>query len=370
MTALQLRFALLLDTKTSYAVTPHGPLFHRWLPDGEKDAITFKTGDSNAELKIWFERRGYTDKRGFIKYDGVRKEVDAAIVRTQGVLDAGPLFGSLRIMRLTDKYLRPLREGRQGDRDYVELGNRVVKLLHPPIAQFLDILRTNFGQRWLPSFNEWDSSRQSLGSYCSGLQLDWSLDSGSTWERFRPDKNVFNVQGRYSEPDFSAYLSNQDLRDVAEAVQDGYRPSFAGSILRRSQQLSDSGDMAYALIQGITALEVAVSTFLRRNAGGVKSLSKSARGRRFPGQVAALCRLLAVDSSDAELAIDAIDLRNALVHEGSEPAHIGRELQALFRVVASLLDGPKQRFLETPGSNAIKSPDDWNAYNESHHPRS
>ena len=38
-----------------------GPLFHRWLPDGEKDAIPLDTGEPDVELRVWFERLGFVD---------------------------------------------------------------------------------------------------------------------------------------------------------------------------------------------------------------------------------------------------------------------------------------------------------------------
>src|SRR2546423_8090993 len=79
-----------------------GPLFHRWLPDGEKDALILETGTPNTTLKVWFERRGYVDDR-HIKYDITRKEVDSAIIPTQAALVAGSLFGSLEIQGLTEE---------------------------------------------------------------------------------------------------------------------------------------------------------------------------------------------------------------------------------------------------------------------------
>ena len=41
----------------------HGVCFHRWLPDGESDAITLPVGWPGAELRVWMRRTGYV--RGF-----------------------------------------------------------------------------------------------------------------------------------------------------------------------------------------------------------------------------------------------------------------------------------------------------------------
>jgi hypothetical protein len=57
MTILLLKFRI--DFWRTDAVPEHQwPVFHRWLPDGEKDALTFDMKDPNITLKLWFERWG------------------------------------------------------------------------------------------------------------------------------------------------------------------------------------------------------------------------------------------------------------------------------------------------------------------------
>lgn len=47
---------------------PHGPIFHRWLPDGENDSIYIRTNSENGIVKAWFERCGFVQD-GWIKFD-------------------------------------------------------------------------------------------------------------------------------------------------------------------------------------------------------------------------------------------------------------------------------------------------------------
>jgi hypothetical protein len=85
MTTLLIKFAVsLLD----YDVGParhHGPLFHRWLPNGESDKLEIKTGNPDAELSVWFRRRGCLDS-GMIRFDYTREEVDPEIMSKSTML--------------------------------------------------------------------------------------------------------------------------------------------------------------------------------------------------------------------------------------------------------------------------------------------
>jgi hypothetical protein len=93
MATLLLKFGVLLENYNIEEFDRHkGPLFHRWLPDGEKDAILVDVPDPTAELKVWFERRGFVDDR-WIRFDYSRPEIDPEIMERQAILDAGPLRG-------------------------------------------------------------------------------------------------------------------------------------------------------------------------------------------------------------------------------------------------------------------------------------
>jgi hypothetical protein len=66
----------------------NGPLFHRWLPDGEKDGITLNTQVPNTSLRVWFKRWGFVSD-GQIEFKLNEEKVDSGIMSKQGVLEAG-----------------------------------------------------------------------------------------------------------------------------------------------------------------------------------------------------------------------------------------------------------------------------------------
>src|SRR4029077_5012480 len=88
-----------------------GPSFHRWLPDGIRDAI--ETNIDLGHLQLWFERRGYTER--MVHFDFERHEVAASIVAKQGSLDAGPLLGRLHLANVPGNVVDALRQDQIGD---------------------------------------------------------------------------------------------------------------------------------------------------------------------------------------------------------------------------------------------------------------
>jgi len=93
---LLLKFIVLQSFDPESSV-PIGPQFARWLPDGEQDALAVETDDSDATLTVWFERHGFIDGGGFIRFDASRREVDPAIVPRQVPLQAGHLRGKVTL---------------------------------------------------------------------------------------------------------------------------------------------------------------------------------------------------------------------------------------------------------------------------------
>jgi len=145
----------------------NGMLCSQWLPDGIKDAQVIQIEEPFAEVKLWFERFGYAEDNGFIKFDYDRREIDPATISRQGVVDAGPLFGLVTIPGLTEDELEPVIKHLTGDDKYIRLGKRVVtQIIYPPVKKILKIISVNYGQYWINTPEEWESRERSLGSYC------------------------------------------------------------------------------------------------------------------------------------------------------------------------------------------------------------
>jgi hypothetical protein len=190
MCTLLLKFAYVLE-RHELDDHPAGPLFHCWLPDGERDAITLGGAAEDFTLKLWFERFGYVDEFGYIRHHHHRREVDPNVVPKQAVLDAGALLGSIELRDVSSEALAAVEGAVDGDPNYIALGKRIVKrILEPAVSRLLKILRINYGQYWLREYEPWDSRKASIGAHCDNFQPNWSLDGGANWSRFSPDKAV------------------------------------------------------------------------------------------------------------------------------------------------------------------------------------
>ena len=368
MNTLLLKFWLILEpaTHAPKSLQIYGPLFHRWLPDGESDSIALDTKDSNTKLKVWFVRSGFVES-GMIRFDYQRTEVDSRVMSRQALLQGGPLFGLMEINNLSDDELEVVKGDKRGHELYIALGKRVAnKLFQPAISRFLSLLKTNYGQYWIPDLEPWDSRRESLGGYFSGgsggLFVDWSID-GKKWENFRPDDPSHHSKGTLG-TDFSDYPSKNDWQELKEAAESDYEPALGALALARAHQLKDQGNVRHAVVEGVTALEIALSEFLRARFEERKDLLDSAQAfYELPLKTQLL--ILAASNSkvsmtDVEETIKIVDVRHKIVHEGKSPSPSDEtKVSALFRTVAAFLSGPGFRFPRLiTGENMLFGPDE------------
>ena len=127
---LSIRFVVRLENDNR---THFGPSFHRWLPNGEIDALLFNTKDSNCLIKIWFERRGFMDG-DFISFSYNRKEINPDVISKQGWLDGGPLFGIIRMIGIPDQELSIIKNDQVGEKYKSFVKNIIKKYFYPTIS--------------------------------------------------------------------------------------------------------------------------------------------------------------------------------------------------------------------------------------------
>ena len=165
----------------------HGPIFHRWLPDGEKDAVTVKSNSRNLNIKLWFERCGYIEN-GWVRFDYKKREIDPKILYRQAKVDAGPLRGKIEIKGLKEEEVQTIVDNKINDKKYVKIGKRVTKIINEYIIPFINTLRYHYGQYWIRELHSWNSKKESLGNYLKHLYMKWSTDDGTIWQDFIPNK--------------------------------------------------------------------------------------------------------------------------------------------------------------------------------------
>lgn len=367
MNKILLKFAIILENE---GLSKHyGPLFHRWLPNGIKDAINLNTGDNNSSLKVWFERRGFVHG-GFIVFNYKEHDVDEKIIPSQGVLEGGPLFGLLEFRGLSDKELEAIQEDKKDDH-YLTFGKKIInKIIYPCVSRFLNILRISYGQSWIKGLEKWDSRKESLGSYCSLIELWWSLDDGKNWHKFRPP-NKPHAMVKVTMPsreELKQFITNDDWKKIKVLTQSDYEQTLAIECLIRSRDLLIEGNIRNSLIEGVTALEIAIEEFIQNQ---VKSASypndffdiNILRDLRTKLRNIAVIRGN-ISIENIEKALIVIERRHKVVHEGWNPAEedfplIKSELAGLYYIVISLIKCPVLKFPSPNTGNAIGPPEYW-----------
>jgi hypothetical protein len=343
-------------------VRPHGPLFNRWLPNGRGDAISVPVADSRNELKFWFVRRGFTDG-SFIRYEAKRNEIDEDTMRRQAVLDAGPLLGEARFVHVMPDELAAIRVAAVGSDAYMAVGRRIIDFVYAPTSAFLDLLRLQYGQHWLPELHPWDSRQESLGSYCSTLGLHWRESEDQAWSAFRPTELSATIYvGPNPGRGYAEYLTESDWRHL----QSNFNPSaslpLAVRLLGRAHQLSDTGHTSEGLVQAVTALELALDHFLTEQC---RSYSPQVRDNTKPitdlplkaqlSMVAAATSLIPTATLDD--ALRGIDLRNRIVHEAAMVTESSKDmLRAVLQCAQALLRLPEFKMPILSSGNELSAP--------------
>jgi len=315
---------------------PPGPLFHRWLPDGQNNAILLPTGTSKIELSVWFSR----DSKGSASQGSTA--LDNVLLPRQAILDAGPLAGLVVFRSVSAAQLGALNEDMNG-LAYVRFAKQLIKIVIPPVSSFVDTLRTKYGQYWLAPVPTFDSRRESLGNYCNTLGLSWSTDL-KTWRMLIPGGLVIKLSATKTPHDaYLALLTESDWQDLKLAPPTHHSPPLDTTILLRACELIGTDNLRYAFIEAVTAAEIRVDRMIEDTFRALNIPDDPKRLLELPLKL----KLAFVASHDSSLSphdltqsIIAIDIRNKIVHDGAEPApHSEASLKALIRVVARLSGG-------------------------------
>ncbi|MEZ4865197.1 MAG: hypothetical protein R3C14_28025 [Caldilineaceae bacterium] len=370
MTTISLRFAVRLHNSEIKPIHElYGPLFHRWLPNGESDALAIASTDADIGVRVWFEQRGYLGFGELIRFDYQRREVDEALVEKQAILDAGPLRGLLTIKNIDQEMVTVLQEDKTGEQEYATLGKRVIKVLYPILSRLIDTLRVRFGQYWIEPLEKWDSRRHTLGAYCHGiLHLKYSLDNGDQWREFIPDEPVSYgsvTSITPGEKTFSQYLTEDDWLELKDLVNSGYKPSLASNALITTHQLLDSGSYRQAFIEGVTALELALNELVRDRLFHNSALMEKIQSFwNLPlyTQVAIAASLTQnITPNEIEDTLEAIKTRNCIIHEGQQVGEEKKsELRSLLVAIAKLIPGVQFKLPSAyTGNNIMMTAEQW-----------
>ena len=361
MVDIYLKFVIRLVNNKFYK----GPLFHKWLPNDENDAIVL---GKHFNIKVWFERRGFLDG-SFIRYNADKCEVRDDLIPKQAVLDGGFLFASAKY-NASEEQIRAVQSEELDNDDYCQLGKEIITHVLMFVSKFIDLLRVDYGQYWIKPLLGWDSRKEYLGEYFDLIRLRWRLDNKSEWKLFQPTKNErYSILNLPSDDFFQTFITQEDWFHLKKFATDKefeeYKPNLAKKTLTKAQQSWDESNYSEAFISVISALELAISSYIKKRVPvDIKfydRLNNVFIGKKpkitLPEQVATIFSI----KKDFELnliekALDGIEIRNDIIHRGEEKATESNidEFLALSKCVQSLIFEPHYKYPTFTTSNTIE----------------
>lgn len=368
MNQLKIRFYVQFDDP-HIDFCPHGPLTHRWLPDDENDSIFLNTGHSDYELKIWFKRRGKTDSN-YIRFSLNESDVDPSIISKQAVLDAGPLSSELTVKNIEQNKYDAVINNIKND-DYARFAKEVIRVIIPPLNNFLCSIRFKHGQYWIDEIRDFDARHGSLGSFCSRLSMKWSSDDGKNWNNFRPT-DLMSSTSVYLGNNTSYiqdYLTKNDWDKLKSEMDNEFQSSLAKELCVKSWQYFDQGDVKHAIIEGITALEVCISEVIKQGLDRLNTTIDKIddfKHSRLTTKLTVVCSLKpSITESELTDTIEVYNIRNKIVHDG-EPAsdfiQIQSKFKSLLNVISKLTMDQKFKFPSANPGNANMSEEEWKKF--------
>jgi hypothetical protein len=356
MTTISLRFAMHLGDP--FSTDAQGPLFFRWLPR-ENSAITLAPS-SQVSLKLWIERpreryRGHEDHPLSVTAD----------TKVWGKVEGGSLKGVLLHSSVPNDVLQAITRKKTGDRSYIEFGKSIVKdVLEPQLSRFIKILRVNFGQYWLRDLPPWDSRTYTLGGYCQNiLALEWSIND-TDWDSFIPNEAqlTFHAGSFGGGRQYLNLISESDWGILKDLMLSEHTPSEASSLLAQAHALFDRGHHRHAFIEAVTALEIAISELIAKNLGTTppKDVENFSRQSIKTQLVAVSATSGLLSSSELEITLKAISIRNEMVHDrmtyGAEKRN---EFMGLLQVTNKIAGGTVFKFPSLDGGNLQMPVSEW-----------
>jgi len=219
----------------------------------------------------------------------------------------------------------PSPEGFPLSDPYRELGAEVYDLTMTTLNRLITFLRVEKRQYWLQEL-EVDAKR--MASAFVQFGAIWSADR-INWHLWRPTSHEFMS---IVLPDQSTWITREDWSKATDHVRSGRSSNFVADLLSTARANAWSGNRRSALVEAVTALEVAISEFaqspdsekafgkLLSERMGVSSLKSQVSHMGNSGTIRYLFPVIlpesAISTESLRTCGRAIDERNNVVHNG------------------------------------------------------
>ena len=226
-----------------------GVIFHQWLPMSDEDRIVVE--GNGLELALWFDRSSLDYPKGEDPLRCANVSAHRLIVEAR-IHDLGEDFLDF-ILAVSNE---PKPEGYPHSDRYMELGEKLYSFSMNCINRLITFARVEKGQYWLEEFevnlDRMASAYISFRSVCSR--------DGVRWYNWRPTSSERVTVVMTKE---SSWIERDDWSRAAGYLSGKGRSNFVFDLLMSALANAWGGRRRTALVDAVTALEVAISDFAK-----------------------------------------------------------------------------------------------------------
>jgi hypothetical protein len=318
--------------------------FARWLPLREEDALTVTYEEMTVKLSIDLSCAS----------SGTPADESERTQHLNLMVEKVVIVVALTISERLARYIRETTSRSPADPDaqaeYEMVASKVYLAALTTLNRLIAFARVQKGQYWLFEY----PVRPNRMSF-DFLAFDAKVIMGET-ESYRwqpPGGRTIQVRGVGG----GRYISQSDWNDAKRFVQSSRKPPLLLELLSSAETYAGNDHRRAALVEAVTALEVAISEFAKQSTAneafgslfsermGVASLKNQVEALGLRGTVRFLLALIfPADKLPTELLTacqEAVDERNNVVHNGQRdvrPEKLQRYLSSLRQVCAILAE--------------------------------
>jgi hypothetical protein len=318
-------------------------LFAGWLPDSSSDHIIVDKDRLRAEL--WFDRSclNYPAGTDPLTHDNILAHALKLEVAVDGLDDEF-------IQAIIDASKLPSPEGTPFSDRYEELGKEIYDLTMITVNRLITFVRVDKLQYWLQEL-EVDAGR--MASAFVHFQAVCSIDRAN-WYMWRPTSRELMLTVL---PYRTTWITREDWITAGEYVRSGRSGKFVPDLLATAIANAWSGNRRSALVEAVTALEVAVSEFARspksEQAFGkifsermdVSSLKSQVSHMGISGSIKYLFPVIVPEASVSNESFrtcsKALEERNNVVHNGQRdvsPSKIHKYITSIEKICSYFIE--------------------------------
>jgi hypothetical protein len=238
-----------------------GLIFNRWLPLKESDALIFT--EDKFEVKLWFDTSCIEDGfKGVFAEDELSGWLNVTVSKVFADVMAADIHGDLADFIFASANKTDISNAEMSQR-FEELNAQVIKSAVKYVNRLVTYFRSEKGQYWLEDYRYlydsylWDARNNTPFHVVFKAKVK-VRDSEAEWVKWNPQcRGILMMPGDSEDK----YVKREEWADIYDFVHSSRRPTLIPELLTNAENLANNEHRRSAIIEAVTALEVAINSF-------------------------------------------------------------------------------------------------------------